>query len=461
MSSGSRSARLRPERPEVVRWLLAALAVCAAVVFVAVQGRSSDARYELNTASSRLTPTETPTATLPSSAELTNQLRRQSRVRLPGATAWFDEAQVRAAIGDADIRIVVAPIGLTSDQSRMLYELDPFDEDATGVHEVIRIEGTAVSGGGHSSLADDLPGWQRQFAQGDITGPLLALVAALRDAPTPADPKAAAVRAPTAAELAPVLAAVRSSGVHLDPAAGVTEVPATAGTAFPDAQPIIATFPRSTPGAPLVDWATALSAAFPGRPVVTLTGLWVDYRGPDADRFAEIASASYYGQYRTVLSERVLPTQGVLRTFLARIAELRLSGIFGRALPAPSFDPLSVTLPALPIVFAGCAAGFLVLSVRQLRRRPLFLISPAGRARLAGLSSLLIETSGLADRRADAPLARAAVALRAAGSAMTERGLQAEVRRQLDAASAELKTVADLLGRKDYRPTEYVRVWAR
>lgn len=337
MNSGSRSARLRPERPEVVRWLLAVLAVVAAVVFVAVQGRSSDARYELNAASSRLTPTETPTVSLPSPEELTNQLRRQSRVRLPGASAWFDEKQVRAAIGNDDIRILVAPIGLTSDQSRMLYELDPFDEDATGVHEVIRIEGTAVKGGGYSSLADDLPGWQRQFAQGDITGPLLALVAALRDAPTPADPQAAAVRAPTAAELAPVLAAVRSSGVHLDPAAGVTEVPATAGTAFPDSRPIIATFPRSTPGAPLVDWATALSAAFPDRPVVTLTGLWVDYRGPDADQFAEIASASYYGQYRTVLAERVLPTQGVLRTFLARIAELRLSGIFGRALPAPSF----------------------------------------------------------------------------------------------------------------------------
>ena len=461
MSSGSRPARPRPERQEVLRWLLAVLAVVAAVVFVVVQGRSSDTTFDRDFESSRLTADETPTVTLPSSEELTALLRAQTRVRLPGAIGWFDEEQVRAAIGDDDIRILVAPLGLTSDQSRMLYELEPFDEDAPGVHEVIRIEGTAVSGGSYDVRADDLPGWQRQFAQGDVTGALLTRVAAIKDAPTPADPAAVATRAPTAAEFAPVVAAVRSTGVFLDPAAEVTDVPATAGTAFPGEQPVIATFPRSAPGAPLVDWATALSAAFPDRPVVTLTGLWVDYRGPDADQFAEIASASYYGQYRTVLAERVLPTHGVLRTFLARIAELRLSGIFGRALPAPSFDPLSITLPALPIVFAGCAAGFLVLSVRQLRRRPRFFIAPAGRARLAGLSSLLIETSGLADRRADAPLARAAVALRAAGSAMTEPGLQAEVRTQLDAASAELDTVADLLGRKDYRPAEYVTEWAR
>lgn len=232
------------------------------MVFVLVQGNASNAQFGQDAAASRLTTAEARTVALPSPEELTDRLRRERFVRLPDATAWFDEEQVRAAIGDDDIRILGGPVGLTSDQSRMLYELDPFDEDATGVHEVIRIEGTAVSGGGYSSLADDLPGWQRQFAQGDITGPLLALVAAIRDAPTPADPKAAAVRAPTAAELAPVLAAVRSTGVFLDPAAKVAAVPSTAGTAFPDERPIIATFPRSAPGAPLVDWATALSSAF-------------------------------------------------------------------------------------------------------------------------------------------------------------------------------------------------------
>ncbi|MBE7161973.1 MAG: hypothetical protein INR72_12070 [Williamsia herbipolensis] len=454
----------------MLRWGLALVAAATAVLFVAAQGRLGAADHALDASGSRLS-SEQVTVEIPSVAEITSRLRAQPVVRLDGATARFDEDRVLAAIGDADIRILVTPGGLTSEQRQALVRLDPFDDlddsdldpaDPRRVQVVVRVVGTSVSGDLADVLADDLAGWQRQFAQDDVTDRLLTLVAHVRDEPLPADDQVVATRAPTTAELSPVIDGLRADGHWFAPDSGVQEIPTSAAAAFPDEAPLIATFPVST-SEPLVDWATAIAEAFPDHPVVTMTGRWLEYRGPDADEFADVAAASFYGEYRRVLGPDVFPAGGVLRVYLARIAELRQSGIFGRPLPAVPFDPLGVALPALPFLFAACAGGFLVLSVVESRRRTTERSGAAhgrsARARMAGLSALLVEVSSLAGSRGSAPIARAAQALQAADDALQSDDRSDTVDDRLDDAAGELTEVADLLQRRDYRPSTFLRGW--
>lgn len=122
-----------------------------------------------------------------------------------------------------------------------------------------------------------------------------------------------------------------------------------------------------------------------------------------------------------------------------------------------------MALPALPWLFAGCVATFLILSVRSLRRSDALVVrrGDPGRggtpARLAGLTALAVEMSLLTDARSDPALTRGIVKLQAARAALDEGLPDRHVRTLLDEAADELDDGARTLGVASYRPHLYLR----
>ncbi|MCX4470723.1 hypothetical protein OOK41_10465 [Micromonospora sp. NBC_01655] len=341
---------------------------------------------------------------MPSVAEMTALVAADPVVRLPGSVARWNEQRVREAIGNQQVRILVAPPGLDKDERDRVRDV----KNAT-----LRVIGTEVSGGLYQAVADDLPGWRAQFATGDVTDLLVTLVAALQDQPTPPDRDEVRWREPTERELATVAADLRATGLHVGAGATLTRVPGeSARHAFPDGARVVA-LPPQRDGAPLPRYGPALTGLFPGTPIVVMYGSWIEYHGPGQADFAELAGASFYGQFASRLSRYDYPQDNVLAVYLNRVTDIRYSGLFDRPLPYRPVDPLRVALPALPWVFAGCVAAFLVLSIRSLRRPD----GGAGRrrggrgrdgipARLAGLTALAVEMSLLTDARSDPALTR-------------------------------------------------------
>ncbi|MFI9642486.1 hypothetical protein ACIG87_20915 [Micromonospora sp. NPDC051925] len=447
------NARTYRRWSEPLRWTLLGVAVVVLVVFLLAQRQSVDVSYGRSPSSSsgvdEGTAGEPDRATVPSVAEMTALVAAAPVVRLPGSVAYWDEQRVRAAAGDGT-RILVAPPGLDKDERDRLRDV----ENAT-----IRVIGTEVSGGLYQATADRLPGWRAQFATGDVTDQLVTLITALRKEPAPTDRDELRWREPSDAELTAVTADLKSTGLHVAPGATLTGVPGTASrNAFPDGAWYVALPPQRF-GDPLPRYGPALAGLFPGRPIVVLYGLWIEYHGPGATDFAELAGASFYGQYAGLLSRSDYPQRNVLNAYLNRVTDIRYAGLFERPLPYRPVDPLRVALPALPWLFAGCVAAFLLLSARSLRRPD---GGPGIRrdgtpARLAGLTALAVEVSLLTDARSNPALTRGIVKLQAARSAWDEELPARHVRTLLDEATAELDDTARQVGIASYRPDNYLR----
>ncbi|MEU7784389.1 hypothetical protein [Amycolatopsis sp. NPDC049159] len=433
-----------------IRWVLLAAAVAVLVTFLLVQKQSTDVSYGQAPAAKDPIPEgsagELSGATLPSAEQLTAMVGAAPVVRLPSAIATWDDQAVRAAAGGPGYRILVVPPGLKKADAQRVHEV----EAAT-----VRIVGTEVSGGIYQASADRASEWIHQFATGDVTGSLTTLIARLNHRPEPPDQPAIARHDPTAGELTAVTTALRGTGRYLAPGATLNDAPATT-SAFPGAQPLYVALPRQPAGQPLVHFGPALAKEFPGRPIVAVYGQWIEYDGPSAAAFSEVVTASFYGQFADRLSEYAYPQRNVLGAWLDRVTAIRYAGLFDRPLPYTPFDPLRVTLPALPWLFAACAVGFLALSARRVvhRDRPATTGVPA---RLAGLTALAVEVSGLTDGASAAALSRGITQLTAAGEAFTEKLPDRHVHSLLDAAESDLDTTADLIGRPDYRPAAFLR----
>jgi hypothetical protein len=433
------------ERWNRLRWALLAVALVVLVVFLVAQRQSVDVSYA-ESPSGRDTVAEGSAgelsdATLPSVEEMTARLDARPVVRLPGAVAAWDEQRLRTAIGDEDVRILVAPPGLTEKQQDQVNDVENAD---------ILVIGTQVTGTGLQSVGDDVTSWRAQFATADITGQLLSLVAAIRHRPQPSDVDLFTRRAPTAAELAAVTADLRAGRPHLAPGATLETVPDAARDAFPDGV-LVAALPRQTFGKPVPDYGPALAKTFPDKPIVVMYGYWIEYHGPQARDFADVATAAFYARFGDRVSRFAYPQGNVLGAYLNTVTDVRYAGLFDRPLPYAPFDPLRVALPVLPWLFAACVLGFLVLSARSLRGPGRFPHAPP--ARLAGLTTLAIELSGLSH---DAALTRGLGKLRAAREAIGEDLPDQHVRRLLGEAEKELDQAARALGRPDYRPATYL-----
>jgi len=216
------------------------------------------------------------------------------------------------------------------------------------------------------------------------------------------------------------------------------------------------TVPAQPIGRPLPHYGPALARLYPDTPILVVYGDWVEYDGPHAADFADVATASFYGQFGDRLSEYAYSQPTVLNAFLARVADVRYAGLFDRPLPYQPFDPVRVTLPALPWVFAAGVLIFLVLSVRSARRPPV--VRRAGTpARLAALSALAVEMSLLTDRASDPALTRGITALTAARDALGDDLPDSHVRDLLATAESELDDAARGLPFPGFRPEDYLR----
>ncbi|AGZ44294.1 hypothetical protein [Actinoplanes friuliensis] len=434
--------------PEWVRWVALAVAVGILVIFLVAQRQSVDVSYGRSPSTS--TKIDEPSAgepaavTVPSVEEMTALVAARDVVRLPGSIAFWDEAKVRAAAPAQ--RILVAPPGLDKAERARVHDV----ENAT-----IRIVGTEVSGGLYQASGSTITSWRAQFATGDVTSLLLTLLAADQDQPEPADVDTVTRRDPTAAELATVVADLRRTKMHLAEGATLTGIPAEAGTAaFPSGNALYVAFPQQKPGQPLPRYGPALAATFPGTPIVVMYGSWIEYDGPEAADFAELTAASYYGRFGDLLSRSAYPQRNVLAAWLNRVADVRYSGLFDRPLPYRPLDPLRVSLPVLPWLFAACVAVFLVLSVRSARGRrpePGPVSTPA---RLAGLTGLAVEMSALTD---EPGVTRGITKLVAARDALGEGLPDQHVRELLDDAESELDEAARLMPFDGFRPADYLK----
>ncbi|MCO8273855.1 hypothetical protein M1L60_24975 [Actinoplanes sp. TRM 88003] len=428
-----------------LRWIALGAAAVVFVVFLVAQRQSVTVSYGQSPSSGNTVTEgsagELGTATVPSTAEMTALVSAQPVVRLPGAVAHWDEQRVRAAIGNApDIRIIVAPPGLD-------------EAERTRVREVkaatVRVIGTQVTGGLYQSTADQLGEWRAQFATGDVTAALVALISAIRKVDAPAAPPVdPGWREPTAAELAPVLADLRKSGPYTGPGAV---------SAFPGRSPLVVTLARQPYGKPLPHYGRALEKVFPDTPILVMYGDWIEYTGPQAADFAELVAVTFYAQSGDRISRYAYPQRNILNAYLNRVTDVRYAGLFDRPLPYVPFDPLRVGLPALPWLFAVCVLVFLLLSVRPAarptsRRRP-----TAAPARLAALAALAVEQSALTGRATDPALTRGITQLTAARSAIEEKLPDRHVQSLLNAAEAELDEVGRGLPYPGYRPGEYLR----
>ncbi|MFG2060919.1 hypothetical protein ACGFIK_05815 [Micromonospora sp. NPDC048871] len=441
----------------VLRWLLLASAVIILVVFVLAQRQSVEVSYGQSPSSpvrvEEGAAGELGEVTVPSTQEMTTLVAADAVVRLPGAVARWNEQRVREAIGDADIRILVAPPGLDEAARERVREVD---------NAAVRVIGTQVSGGGLVATPDTLAGWRARFATGDVTDALIALIARLREAPAPAEVDDLRWRDPSEREVATVLADLRARGLHVGRGATLEGVPEQAArAAFPDGAWFVA-LPAQPYGKPLPAYGPALTRLVPDQPIVVLYGGWIEYHGPAAAEFADLAAGSFYAQFGDRLSRYDYPQLNVLGVYLGKVTDVRYAGLFDRPLPYRPVDPLRVALPALPWIFTLCVAGFLVLSARSLRRSGVLGSPPRARhgadaARLAGLTSLAVEVSLLTDARSDPALTRGIGKLQAARQALDE-GLPARhVWELLDEATTELDEAARVVGIASYRPANYLQ----
>ncbi|RBM21752.1 hypothetical protein DI005_09355 [Prauserella sp. PE36] len=436
---------------EWVRWSLLGAAVVLLVVFLVSQREEIDVSYGRSPSSPDAVVEgeagELSEATVPSVEAMTAMVDAEPVVRLPGSIARWDEQVVREAIGDSDIRILVAPPGLDKAERGRVRDV----ERAT-----ITIVGTKVSGGVYQATADAIPEWRAQFASGDVTALLVTMIHHAQERESPTVDDSFSWRQPSAAELDAVTADLRANGLHVAEGATLEGVPeAATATAFPDADALYVALPQQPFGQPVPRYGPALARAFPDRPIVVMYGSWIEYDGPGAADFAELVSAMFYSQFGTRLATYDYPQRNVLNAWLNRVTDVRYAGLFDRPLPYLPFDPLKVTMPALPWLFAVCVAGFLALSARSLRR-PQAVSESRHYSRLAGLTALAIEVSGLSGERSDPPLTRGIGKLRAATEALESDLPSAQVRTLLDDAENELDETARLLGRSDYRPRNYL-----
>lgn len=433
-----------------LRWAALAVAAALLVVFLLAQRQSIEVSYgrppdPAADPGSSDSPGRSD-ATVPSVEQMTAMVAAAPVVRLPGAIAHYDEQRVREAAGDEPVRVLIAPPGLDDDERDRVGDVD---------NATVRIVGTEVSGGIYQASSSTLAEWRAEFATGDVTASMVALLAGLRDRPPLPAPEADPVarRAPTAAELAAVLPGLRRAGLHVAAGATLDRLPPNAAAAaFPDTRAVYLALPQQPYGEPVPRYGPALAAALPDTPVVVLYGSWIEYDGPQQADFAELAAASYYGQFGDLLSRSAYPQRNVLGAYLNRVADVRYAGLFERPLPYRPLDPLRVALPALPWLFAACVLAFLVLSVTGTRRRaPRPTHVPA---RLAGLTALALDLSAVTGR--DAALTRGITTLTAAADAVDEKLPDRHVRSLLDRAEAELDEAARRSPYPGYRPADHL-----
>jgi hypothetical protein len=312
--------------------------------------------------------------------------------RAPGAVAVYDESKVDKALGP-DIKLLVEPFtgeyeqgdNYPTDDDYTDQVYDPMEKWATNHHvKLVDVTGLYVrTYDGAAFGPSDLPELRTQTAYLDVTSALLGMINYLRTGASHYDspPEIPAV-APTAAQLAPVLAALRANEVYNapgrpDPPLAVDYGQVTTSTGFTVR---IASFPPVPLGRPRVDYATALARAFPGDDIFVNFGRWMDVAGPHSA--ALVSARDYaYGRYEDSTLEQGSPMDDRIGTILARAYELVREHPFSRPQPTP-FDLRHRISAITPFVLLGSAVLLAGGSLVAWQRRR----AEANRARKVSLS---------------------------------------------------------------------------
>ncbi|MBO0871519.1 MAG: hypothetical protein J2P15_23455, partial [Micromonosporaceae bacterium] len=278
-----------------LRWPLLLAAVAIVIVFLVAQRQSVTTTYGGSGADATVpegSAGELRGATLPPVDQLQAMVAANRIVRLPGSVASWDQAAVTRAIGTSQVRILVAPPGLKQQQQEQL-EADV--DNATVV-----VVGTAVIDveNGLDAVNTVLTDWRDQYGRDDITGLLVTAIDAVQASragrPIEASEHGpyATWRDPTATELAPVATALRATGFYAAPGATLRPVPRQdTARAFGTDAALYVALPAQPRDAPAPDYGPALGRLFPGTPIVLMYGDWIEYHGPHATDFAELAGA--------------------------------------------------------------------------------------------------------------------------------------------------------------------------
>ena len=260
-------------------------------------------------------------------------------VWMPGAATYLDTAAIDAMIAGSDVLVVVtppSPLGAIETTRVRDNTVQKYWADERGVR-LVMVHGTEA----YLPYSDALGGLivgatpgaglptRDALLYGDATGAVQYAIDAYRgaDSPAPAafDTSAAALRpegrAPSDAELAPVVAALESGTPYL--------APGVAGPLDVDLSGLgddvrVAVFPTVVPGE-YVDYAAALAAAFPGDSVVAVTGNWVQTAGLD-DQLATDVMLQISGIGGFPLAAAT-PDPGRLLSLFASTYEVAAAGI--------------------------------------------------------------------------------------------------------------------------------------
>lgn len=260
----------------------------------------------------------------------------QQIYRAPGAVAALDERTVRAEL-TPDTRVVLAPwVG---------YKQTDADSTTTDAlrdwareHELKLIVVTGLSvrllSGGHFTPSE-LSGLQAQLAYSDVTDLVVLSARNIRDGTSHLDDPQPAQAAADPAEIATMVAALRTNPRYVAPGAGPA-IPAgeLVASQTPGLPYRVALLPALPLGVPFTNLAPAISQAFPGELVIVARGRWVDAAGPGQD---EVDSARNYmfGRYAKAYEQWGTPPDKLVSAVLDRLAQLRDGAAFHRPMVRP------------------------------------------------------------------------------------------------------------------------------
>lgn len=435
-------------RRTILQWTAMTLFVLTALVFVTNQRQQPDVTFaEQVPADSAVEPEPQPTH--PTYDEIVAQYGSGPFVVVPGGYAVMDEPVVSEWMGKAGAAQVLVLPALGLDE-RLTIEVPD---------DVVVVAGTYVTYDGYATSATTFSEVRGLFGARDVTPSVVSLLAHAAGEPDPGETRDLINREPTADEAAAVVAGLQDDGIAF--AGGIQAFDRPTTDAF-DQEPLYVVAPWPAAGEAAVDYSAVVAEAFPGRPVVSVTGLWVDYLSDELSAVEPAIAASFYGQLEERLAKYSYSQQTVLRASLDRVEEFRASGMFDREMPYVAPDPLHLTMPALPWICAGLAAVMLALSLvpRSSARSSKHVLTDALARRFAGLSDLAVEINPLLSDDARPPFVRASRSLIEAGAALEDPSTTTEdIEELLQRAEVELDEVAQIVDRPDYRPAAFLEEW--
>lgn len=339
-------------------------------------------------------------------------LSTESIYRAPGAVATFDAQAVGTTLAP-DVKLLVEPFTGPFGAGHNYSSEQQYDDqvyqpliDWANAHNVKLVDVTGlyvrtVSLGGGAFLPSDLSEVRTLTAYRDVTSGVLGMINYLRTGAThgPSLPGAEVV-APTPAQLAPVVAALRANPVYNAPGReDPVELQSELIHQRFDTGVRVVAFPPLPPGQPLVDYAPALAAAFPGDDVFVSYGEWVDVAGQN-QQVLESARNYAYGLYDNGTLQAGVDMSDRIGSILSRVDLLLRQHPFSRPQPAPL--DLQHQISAIVVwVLVGSAlllGGGSLLSwqagkteARRLARRALHRESALASAAIAALGGRLLD----------------------------------------------------------------------